>query len=206
MNPFLILLSLLAGAVISWLLVVRRVTVEVPVVRPLADTTAAGVRPAYEDEPTEYVGEPTAYAHASTGAAAPADLRPATHWADGLRHAESGLAGSGAVATGAVAVGAVASGAVAVGAEANEVAASPAPEAEAVASPGRLPDSVPAPPDGAVPAGYTVKGDTNAGLYLLASDRDFGRARPDIWFVDELAALDAGYTLFDRTPAASADD
>jgi len=175
MNPFLVLLSLLAGAVISWLLVVRRVTVEVPSIRPVGDAVAdaavaaggavaAGrVRPAdrgrhtdpadyahYADEPTDYVGEPTAYTQAPTAPVEPA--------------ASGGLGAH------------------------------------------RVPDSVPVPADGGVPEGYTVKGDTVARLYLLPSDRDFGRARPDIWFIDEFAALAAGYNHFDRTPAEPAAD
>lgn len=169
MNPFLILLSLLAGAVISWLLVVRKVTVQVPYVRSAGDAAGAtGVAtsgliatdrgrhtdPAdYADEPTDYVGEPTAYAAAPTALVEPA--------------------------------------------------ASDGPSFPAAAP--AVPTFVPALGDGAVPEGYTVKGDTRARLYLLPTDHDFGRARPDVWFIDESAALDAGYNHFDHTapePAA----
>lgn len=51
-------------------------------------------------------------------------------------------------------------------------------------------------PDDPSPAGYTVKGDVKARLYLVPADADFERARPTTWFVDERAALDAGYAHY----------
>lgn len=50
------------------------------------------------------------------------------------------------------------------------------------------------------PTGYTVKGDVKARLYLVPGDADFERARPTTWFVDERAALDAGYAHYVPRP------
>jgi hypothetical protein len=212
MNPFLVLLSLLAGAVISWLLVVRKVTVEVPSVRTAGDAVAGAAGAAvaarsaadrgrhadpvdydhYADEPTDYVGEPTAYVQSPTPPVpARVGAARAPAWADRLDRARDGLAGAGARAL----IEPTAS---------TKPAAHTAPGAHTVPGAHPAADSVPAPADGGVPAGYAVKGDTMARLYLLASDRDFERARPDIWFIDELAALDAGFSHFDRTRLKSA--
>ena len=60
------------------------------------------------------------------------------------------------------------------------------------------------PDDASSPAGYTVKGDKKAKLYLLTDDPDFDRARPDIWFLDEKSALEAGYAHYIRKPKADA--
>jgi len=63
-----------------------------------------------------------------------------------------------------------------------------------------LPPAIETGPDEA-PAGYAVKGDRRAKLYLVPGDPDFDRAKPDIWFLDEDAALDAGYAHYLRRPA-----
>ncbi len=60
------------------------------------------------------------------------------------------------------------------------------------------------PADGATPEGYTIKGDRKAQLYLAPGDPDYDRARPDIWFVGERAALDAGYAHYVRKPKRDA--
>ena len=52
--------------------------------------------------------------------------------------------------------------------------------------------------DGSAPAEYTVKGDSIAMMYITADSKDFERARPDVWFIDEAAAEAEGYVRFSR--------
>jgi hypothetical protein len=52
--------------------------------------------------------------------------------------------------------------------------------------------------DGSGPEGWTVKGNTNSGLYHTPSSPAFKRTKAGVWFADEEAAEAAGFTRWDR--------
>lgn len=168
MNPFLFLLAMVLGFSISWFLVVKTTTREVPLPRRVPvgpdgyeDWSATATRSAV---PT---GPATTAAAAVTGAAV---TNAATHEVSATDGTEPTVA--------------------------THLDASAAVSADADRA--KLPASVPAPEDGSTPPGYAVKGDTRARLYLQAGDPDFERAHPDIWFRDTPAAVAAGYGHYER--------
>lgn len=194
-NPFLLLLALVSGFAFSWYLVVVK-SVDRHVLAPrtagqdalggdwLARLDAArdrlvGATDELRDEATQALGRVRAeIADRFDGDDAPAPPAPAVP-VDPVAEPEV-----------------VPTDAWAPAIDPDPVAVAGA--AGATAANAVLPPSASAPEDGSTPAGYTVKGDIKASLYLLPDDADYDRARPDIWFVDEAAALDAGYAHYIR--------
>lgn len=178
MNPFLFLLAMLAGFAISWFLVVKTAR------RGGTAARSMGRRPA------QAVGGASAYPAATP--AAGAALGGASRAAVGAATASGAGAADATAATAAAATGEV---------DLDEGEPTVATDVAALAAlddDPALPPSVESPADGSAPAGYHVKGDRKARLYLLADDADFARARPDIWFLSEDAARDAGFSHYVR--------
>lgn len=197
-NPFLALLALVVGFLYSWqFVVVKRVTREAllpgPADAPAEDeadlTDLDGLldgEPAATPAPAPGVAAPVA---ATVAGATSGLARQARDWLARLDEAKDRLVGG------------------ATRAEASGPEPEPEPEPEPAAPtgrPGQPAAWVDAPADGSVPNGFAVKGDRKAQLYLAPDDPDYDRARPDIWFVDERAALDAGYSHYVRRPKGDA--
>jgi hypothetical protein len=259
MNPFLFLLSLVAGFVLSWYLIVRKVVREVPGAVGVRSgygsvPTGSGHRPdaAGVDDRSDAVGavrDDRAYRDDAPGEPTPpVSVAEPGDWAARLEHAKDLLVGGAvrlqhdlseriddartlllghpgdddvtdtepeptaqsaptapAAPAAVTPLGRRGSGATAYRSpteaseelESTQAMPSPAEEPE-VTAPRRLSDWAEAPADGRAPDGYAVKGDQKARLYLMPDDPDFDRARPDIWFLDETAALDAGYARYIR--------
>lgn len=209
-NPFLALLALALGFLYSWqFVVVKRVTRDVPLAAlpdaaGAAPVRAAPVAAAAAAAPATSSSAPSAWAAgADTGwAAAPADAdlepeaapaasglaRQARDWLGRLDEAKDRL------------VGAVTGRSTEPEPDETEPDETEPAEPEPAAHPSGLPAWTDAPADGGNPPGYAIKGDKKAQLYLVPDDPDYERARPDIWFVDERAATDAGYAHYVRKP------
>lgn len=198
MNPFLFLLAMLAGFALTWVLVVRTVKRDVPVGQQAGPP--APVRPAPGPAPftpADFAPASIAPAAAATGATVAVGGRPGDQFSD---QRQAGDADAPAP---------TARGAIMDWADEETVATELDPETgpEALAGLGaataaarlELPPWTEPGEGGQDPEGYTVKGDRKAQLYLVGTDPDFGRARADIWFVDEDAAKNAGFSHYDRT-------
>nr|NLI51060.1 hypothetical protein [Propionibacterium sp.] len=196
-NPFLALLALVAGFLYSWqFVVVKRVTRDAPVPLDPADADADAADADLTDLDHLLDGEgdaaapgpaPEAPAAAAGAGAASGLARQAREWLARLDEAKDRLVGSAGRA------------------EASDPTTEPEPEPGLPRTrPGQPATWTDAPADGSTPAGFSVKGDRKAQLYLAPDDPDYDRARPDIWFVDERAALAAGYSHYVRRPKGGA--
>lgn len=188
-NPFLMLLALVAGFLYSWqFVVVRKVARDVPalaagaVVATAAGATADGV-PGYRGDP-QPAPEPDPAIDETAGGV----LRQARGWLGRLDEAKERLVGAVSAGRGEAAAD-----------ETDPAASAPETPAPGTPAPGTPEAALPA-SAGDPPAGHTVKGDRKARLYLVEGDPDFDRAKPDVWFVDEQAALDAGFAHYVRRP------
>lgn len=58
--------------------------------------------------------------------------------------------------------------------------------------------SIAAPVDGSVPDGYTVKGNAQSMLFHTTDSPYYGRTKPEVWFRTEADAAAAGFTKYER--------
>jgi uncharacterized membrane protein ArfC len=59
-------------------------------------------------------------------------------------------------------------------------------------------------PDGSGPAGWTIKGNADSGLYHTQSSPSWGRMHAEVWFETEDAAIAAGFKRWDWRRTTSA--
>ncbi|WP_328992295.1 hypothetical protein OG394_38620 [Kribbella sp. NBC_01245] len=60
------------------------------------------------------------------------------------------------------------------------------------------PGSIASPADGSVPDGYTVKGNAQSMLFHTTDSPYYGRTKPEVWFRTEADAAAAGFTKYER--------